>query len=106
LSLHGNRRRSELRPPAGSVDMANEDSRRAHGQRMRKLQNAFHVTVKYALRGIPPEEFHVHFPEETFPEPILEVLYDAYVQVIICERQRAATAIRGHPPSPPRRRSG
>lgn len=48
---------------------------------MRKLQAAFLNTVKHVLRGLPPEEFQVHFPEEVFPGPILEVLYNAYIQV-------------------------
>ena len=61
--------------------MANVETRRAHGQRMRKLQNAFHLTVKYALRALPADEFQVHFSEGAFPEPILEVLYDAYCEV-------------------------
>lgn len=61
--------------------MPHEDTKKAHGQRMRKLQNAFHLTVKYALRGVTPEEFQLHFPEGALPEPILETLYDAYTQV-------------------------
>jgi len=48
---------------------------------MRKLQNAFHVTVKYALRGVPAEEFEAFFPEKSLAPEVLEAVYDAYCQV-------------------------
>jgi len=54
---------------------------KGHGQRMRKLQNAFHVTVKYALRGIPADEFEAFFPEGALPPGVIEATYDAYGQV-------------------------
>lgn len=51
------------------------------GQRMRKLHQAFHRTVKFALRGVPPEEFHAYFPNGQLPDPIIEAAYDGYGQV-------------------------
>lgn len=51
------------------------------GQRSRKLENAFHVTVKYALRGTPPDEFETYFPEYALPRETLEAVYSAYIQV-------------------------
>jgi len=51
------------------------------GQRVTKLQQAFHVTVKYALRGSPADEFEAYFPEGSLPKEVIEVAYDAYVQV-------------------------
>lgn len=54
---------------------------RKQGQRMRKLHQAFHRTVKFALRGVPSDEFHAYFPNGELPEPIMEAAYDSYGQV-------------------------
>lgn len=63
----------------GTVKTNTQNSRL--GQRSRKLENAFHVTVKYALRGIPPDEFETYFPEYSLPRETLEAVYNAYIQV-------------------------
>ena len=57
------------------------DHKRGQGQRMRKLQNSFHVTVKYALRGVPADEFEAYFPQDALPPEVIAAAYDAYCQV-------------------------
>lgn len=71
--------------------MAGEDNLRGHGQRMRKLQNAFHVTVKYALRGVPQDEFQAYFPEGALPDEVVGTAYDGYSQVIKSRRIKPCT---------------
>ena len=61
--------------------MHTEQVTRQQGQRSKKLQHAFHVTVKYALRGVPEDEFIAYFPEGILSKEIVEVAYDAYCQV-------------------------
>jgi hypothetical protein len=61
--------------------MAGADVPKAHGQRMRKLEHAYQRTVKYALRGIPPDDVFAYFPEGPLPDPVIETVYDAYRQV-------------------------
>ena len=61
--------------------MGGADVPKAHGQRMRKLEHAYQRTVKYALRGIPPDEVFAYFPEGPLPDPVIETVYDAYRQV-------------------------
>jgi len=55
--------------------------KRTVGQRSRKLEQAFHSTVKYALRGSPMDEFETYFPQGSVPAETLGAVYDAYVQV-------------------------
>jgi hypothetical protein len=62
-----------------------ELDKKSCGQRMRKLQNAFHVTVKYALRGVPADEFPAYFAVEELPEGVLEATYDSYGQASLLE---------------------
>lgn len=57
------------------------ESKKGHGQRMRKLENAFHVTVKYAFRGMPLEEFQTYFPPGSIPPHHTEAAYNGYRQV-------------------------
>jgi hypothetical protein len=51
------------------------------GQRSRKLEKAFHSTVKYALKGIPMDEFETYFPPGVMTKEVLGAAYDAYMQV-------------------------
>jgi hypothetical protein len=51
------------------------------GQRSRKLDRAFHSTVKYALKGIPMDEFETYFPHGLMSGEVLGAAYDAYSQV-------------------------
>lgn len=54
---------------------------------MRKLQNAFHVTAKYALRGVPEDEFVAYFPEAALPNEVVTMAYDGYrqVRIFLCD---------------------
>lgn len=60
---------------------AGRGEKRTVGQRSRKLEQAFHSTVKYALRGSPMDEFETYFPEGSVSSETLKAVYDAYVQV-------------------------
>lgn len=62
------------------------DVPKAHGQRMRKLEHAYQRSVKYALRGIPPDDVFAYFPEGPLPDPVIETVYDAYRQTILQAR--------------------
>ena len=52
---------------------------------MKKLQNAFHLTAKYALRGVPQDEFDAYFPEGTLADNIIATAYDGYCQVYLMD---------------------
>ncbi len=58
--------------------MSEREARR-HGRRLRALHDAFHRTVKYALRPMEPEHFAEHFPG--LGENIVLDLYSGYKQV-------------------------
>jgi len=73
--------------------MAGTDIPKAHGQRMRKLEHAYQRTVKYALRGIPPDDVFAYFPEGPLADPIIETVYDAYRQVKNCAFNEARAII-------------
>lgn len=60
---------------------AGRGEKRTVGQRSRKLEQAFHSTVKYALRGSPMDEFETYFPQGSVSSETLGAVYDAYVQV-------------------------
>ena len=49
---------------------------------MRKLKDAFHVSIKYALRGLTPDEFILHFPNGSLKQEDLEALYDGYISTL------------------------
>lgn len=57
------------------------EKRKTVGQRSRKLDKAFHSTVKYALRGSPIDEFQTYFPPDSLSNEALNAAYDAYSQV-------------------------
>ena len=57
------------------------EKRKTVGQRSRKLDKAFHSTVKYALRGSPIDEFETYFPPDSLSQGALSAAYDAYSQV-------------------------
>lgn len=57
------------------------EKRKTVGQRSRKLDKAFHSTVKYALRGSPLDEFETYFPPDSLSRGALNAAYDAYSQV-------------------------
>lgn len=59
--------------------MSGQQNTKGQGQRMRKLKDAFHVSIKYSLRGLPPEEFSLHFRDGTLTNPQLEGLYEGYM---------------------------
>ena len=59
--------------------MEPERNERRQGRRLRAMEDAFHRTVKYALRGASLEEFAGYFP--TLSPQLVEVIYDAYRQV-------------------------
>ncbi|KAI8105021.1 hypothetical protein M9435_000194 [Picochlorum sp. BPE23] len=61
---------------------AGRGEKRTVGQRSRKLEQAFHSTVKYALRGSPMDEFETYFPEGSVSSETLKAVYDAYVQCL------------------------
>lgn len=65
--------------------------KRTAGQRSRKLEKAFHSTVKYALRGSPFDEFQTYFPQDSLSSETLTVAFDAYTQVRCCSRWLEAT---------------
>ena len=88
-------------------------ARRA-GRRLRALTDAFHRTVKYALRPLDYEAFAEHFPGAR--EALVAELYEGYKQVGAaaaaagCRRLLAASCrrsqvVRSHTlhPSPPGR---
>ncbi|PRW57900.1 kinetochore Nnf1 [Chlorella sorokiniana] len=53
---------------------------RRHGRRLRALGDAFHRTVKYALRPVDLEAFAQLFP--TLRDGLVESLYEAFKQVV------------------------
>ncbi|KAL4432592.1 hypothetical protein ABPG77_000529 [Micractinium sp. CCAP 211/92] len=59
--------------------MSEREARR-HGRRLRALHDAFHRTVKYALRPMEPEHFAEHFLG--LGENIVLDLYSGYKQVL------------------------
>lgn len=59
--------------------MEPERTERCQGRRLRAMEEAFHRTVKYALRGASLEEFAGYFP--TLSPQLVGVIYDAYRQV-------------------------
>lgn len=59
---------------------------RRHGRRLRALGDAFHRTVKYALRPVDQEAFAQQFP--TLRDALVENLYQAFKQA----RSRASAA--------------
>jgi hypothetical protein len=62
-----------------ATDVAVVNSNRAQGRRLRALDNAFHTSVKYALRPLDYDQFAEQFP--AFTEYRLGDLYEAYKQV-------------------------
>ncbi len=64
---------------------------RRHGRRLRALGDAFHRTVKYALRPVDQEAFAQLFP--TLRDGLVASLYEAFKQA----RCRAASARRRRP---------
>lgn len=63
---------------------------RRHGRRLRALHDAFHRTVKYALRPMDPERFAEHFPG--IGGDLTKDLYAGYKQVC-CRRARRLPAL-------------
>ena len=56
--------------------MAAPEGAKAHGQRMRKLEQAFQRTIKYSLRGFPHDELYAYYPEDALPDEVLDVVFD------------------------------
>ncbi|EFN55687.1 hypothetical protein CHLNCDRAFT_57859 [Chlorella variabilis] len=54
--------------------------RKRHGRRLRALEDAFHRTVKYALRPVDYEQFQEQFP--AFKDPLVQDLYSGYKQAL------------------------
>ncbi|KAL4436810.1 hypothetical protein ABPG75_003949 [Micractinium tetrahymenae] len=59
--------------------MSQREARR-HGRRLRALHDAFHRTVKYALRPMDPDQFAEHFPG--MADELLADLYSGYKQAL------------------------
>lgn len=59
---------------------------RTEGRRLRALGDAFHRTVKYALRGIDREAFGELFPG--MRTNLVDVLYEGYRQASLSARHR------------------
>lgn len=59
--------------PAGD-----QKDRKRDGRRLRALEDAFHRTVKYALRPLDYEQFQDQFP--VFDEVLVQDLYSGYRQ--------------------------
>ena len=55
---------------------------RVQGQRSKKLTNAFHSTVKYALRALPLDEFTTYIPPGMLSKEVLEAAFEAYCQTL------------------------
>lgn len=58
--------------------MSQREGRTRHGRRLRALGDAFHRTVKYALRPLDWEQFAAQFPG--LAEPLVADLYSGYKQ--------------------------
>ncbi len=77
-------------PPSQSHSMAPEKASsksrpkrtRVQGQRSKKLTNAFHSTVKYALRALPLDEFITYIPPGLLSKEVLEAAFEAYCQTL------------------------
>ncbi|PSC74379.1 Embryo defective isoform 1 [Micractinium conductrix] len=59
--------------------MSQREGRTRHGRRLRALGDAFHRTVKYALRPLDWEQFAAQFPG--LAEPLVADLYSGYKQL-------------------------
>lgn len=57
---------------------SSQKGRKQHGRRLRALEDAFHRTVKYALRPLEYEQFQDQFP--VFDEMLVQDLYSGYKQ--------------------------
>ena len=55
---------------------------RVQGQRSKKLENAFHSTVKYALRALPMDEFSTYIPPGVLSKEVMEAAFEAYCQTL------------------------
>lgn len=60
--------------------MSQREARRQHGRRLRALEDAFHRTVKYALRSLDYEQFAEQFPG--LSEHLVADLFRGYKQAL------------------------
>lgn len=81
-----------LAPAAAMDGEGKQRERKRHGRRLRALEDAFHRTVKYALRPVDYEQFQEQFP--AFKDPLVQDLYSGYKQVRPPAAPAAAPATR------------